>query len=260
MNTKNRISCTALLACAACSSGDATTADHQDQIQVAGTIAANASLTAEPAAFDVLTNLATGIVPEGLSIDGAGRFTGDHGGLVIDGTITCLDLGTSTQVPCGPNTVNATVDGTWTATLELPRIKVAITRSGMWTLTGLDTPIVTINGSAHAVLASTFASASDKNHKQLTLTTDATYQSVTVDRASGTPTGGDIEYAITGQRDHTTPGTSTTATFSVDATLTFQPDHSATLVIAGGEDHSSFHVDLDTGDATCEASSQDCSR
>lgn len=246
---KNRIASTALFACAACSSGDDTTADHQDQIQVATTIAANSSLTAEPAAFSVITDLATGILPQGLSIDGTGRFTGEHNGLVIDGTITCQDLGTSTQTPCGPNTVNATIDGTWTATLDLPRVKAAITRSGQWTLTGLDTPTVTVNGSAHAVLASTFASASDQNHKQLTLITDANYQAVAVDRASATPIGGDIDYAITGQRVHATPGTNTTATFTADATLTFHPDHRATLVVAGGDHRGSFEVDLDTGDA-----------
>src|SRR5262249_17722907 len=93
MSTKNHISCAALVACAACSSNDGTTVDHQDQIQIAGAIAASSHLTAEPAAFSVLTDLATGILPDGLSIDGTGRFTGAHQGLVIDGTVTCHDLG-----------------------------------------------------------------------------------------------------------------------------------------------------------------------
>jgi len=234
-----------LMLLAACSSNQ--TASQQDQVQVAQVV--GVTVSTEPTAVAAVLDLATGIVPPGITIDGLGKFSGDHGGLTFNGTITCTDAGTDKPAPCSATTATATVDGSWSGQLQTPRVTISATRTGTWTVSGLQTSTVTINGTSHVDLTSQFASASDKNHKNLGLAIDATYEAVTIDRTSDFATGGDIQYAITGQRTHTTPGLDTSQTFTVDATLTFHPDHAATLVIDGND---KFDVDLDTGDTTPE--------
>jgi hypothetical protein len=152
-------------------------------------------------------------------------------------------------MPCGPATAIATMTGTWTGHLRLPRLTISVTRTGTWTLSGLQTPTVTLAGTSHVDLTSQFASASDQNHKDLTLVVDATYQAVTADRASRIPSGGDIEYAITGMRSHATQGMTDNQSFTVDATLTFHGDGTATLVVDGTRQ---YEIDLVTGEATTE--------
>ena len=240
----------AALLLGACSANDAsTTANQEDYEQIAQSLSGNASVWAEPVTFSVFSELATGLLPDGLSLDTSSRFSGNHGGMTYDGAITCVDLGSQVLVPCGPATSMANVTGTWTGQLQLPRLTISLTRTGTWTLSGLQTATVMVDGTSHTDLTSRFASASDQNHKQLVLASDAIYQAVTVDRASHLPVGGDIQYAITGERTHTTPGLDTTQPFSADATLTFRADHTATLVIDGDQQ---FAIDLETGDARPE--------
>ena len=243
------VAAAALLFAACSSNGADTAASQQDYEQVAQSLAGNASPRAEPAMFGGVADLAGGLIPVGLSLDASGRFFGEHDGLTYDGTITCTDLGTALPAQCGPATSVAQVTGTWTGALTLPRLAISATRTGTWTLSGLLTATVTIEGTAHAELTSQFASASDQNHKQLALAADATYRAVVVDRVSRLPVGGDIEYAITGRRTHTTPGLDTSQAISMDATLTFHPDHTATLVI-DGDKH--FDLDLEAGEASPE--------
>jgi hypothetical protein len=236
----------AALVFAACSSSSPTAASQQDIQQTAEVLGATASTQGEPTAENVLVDLATGIVPNGIAIDGTGRFEGDHNGLMFVGKITCTDIGGEIPIPCGPATAIANVTGTWTAHLTLPRVTVAAMTTGTWTLSGLRTPSVTINGTSHLDLTSQFASASDENHKNLALAVDATYQDVAVATGASMPSAGDIQLAITGQRTHTTPGLNKTSSFTIDATLTFQPDHTAMLVIDGDRD---FVIDLETGES-----------
>jgi hypothetical protein len=236
-----------LMLFAACSS--TPTASQEDQVQVAQVVGVSVATGAEPTAVDAVLDLATGIVPRGMTIDGLGRFSGDHGGLTFSGTITCTDAGTDKPAPCSPATAMATVTGSWSGQLQTRRVAISATRTGTWTVSGLQTSTVTINGTSHIDVTSQFASASDSNHKNLALAIDATYQAVMIDRTSDLATGGDIQYAITGKRTHTTPALDGSQTFTVDATLTFHPDHSATLVIDGNQ---KFDVDLDTGEATPE--------
>jgi hypothetical protein len=168
---------------------------------------------------------------------------------VYDGTIRCTELGLEVPTPCGPMTATATVTGTWTGHLQVPRLTLTLTRTGTWTMSGLQAATMEVEGRSHADLMSRFASASDQNHKELALASDATYQAITVDRASRWPISGDIHYAITGERTHTTPGLDTSRTFSVDALLTFHPDHTATLVLDGDV---RYELDLEAGTASPE--------
>jgi hypothetical protein len=250
MQIRNRVShlTGAALLFAACSSSNPT-ASHEDNVQVAQVLGTTVSTGAEPTAVGVVLDLATGFVPQGLTFDDLGRFSGDRGGLTFNGTITCTDLGIATPTPCSPATATATVTGSWSGQLQTPRMTISATRTGTWTVSGFQTSTVTINGTSHVDLTSQFASASDKNHKNLVLAIDATYEAATVERTSNLATGGDIQYVITGQRTHMTPGLDTSQTFTIDATLTFHPDHTATLVIDGKEQ---FEVNLDTGETTPE--------
>jgi hypothetical protein len=245
MMNHTKLACAALLF-AACSSTNQTMS-QEDEVQVAQVVGISVSTGGEPTAVAVVLGLATGIVPPGMTLDGLGRFSGQLGGLTFSGAINCTDAGTDNPVPCSATTATATVSVSWSGQLQTPRLTITATRTGTWKVTGLQTSTVTINGLSHVDVTSEFASASDKNHKTLALAVDGTYEAVTVDRTSFLATGGDIQYAITGQRTHTTPGQDTSGTFTVDATLTFHADHTASLVIDGNQQ---FEVNLDTGETT----------
>jgi hypothetical protein len=247
---RNLLCASVPLVVTACSSDDpAGTATQEDYDQVAGTLAGNTSSRGELAAVGVISDLATGLVVDGVSLDASGRFAGDHGGLIYEGTLTCIDIGLSEPVSCGPTTTTASVMGMWTGYLALARLSIDLRRTGTWTLSGLQTSTVMVNGSSHANLISHFASASDANHKDLVLVADATYNAIAIDRASHWPIGGEIVYAISGTRTHTTPGLDASQGFVVDATLTLHADHSATVVIDGDV---RYDVDLEAGEVRPE--------
>lgn len=237
----------ALTASACTSSSDAgTTARSEDYDQVAGAIGGTAAATGDGAPLGIATTLAAGTMPLGLVADAGGHIHGDRLGLTYDVSVDCRDSTWQPLATCA-GSAGAIVTSTWSGALALPRLAIDADGTATWTVHGLLEPVATVDGDAHAQLASTFASASDQNHKALTLTYDATYDALAIDRASSTIVGGSIAFTVHGTRTHVTPGLDASTSFAIDGTITFAADGTGTLVLDG--DHA-YTIAAHTGVVT----------
>ena len=244
--TRNSIIAVALFA-SACGSSSAMSngsATEEQYSQVAQSIAGATAASGELGAVAIANKLALGIVPIGLTADGLGHFHGDYFGLHYLLTVDCFDVQGQALAACGPTTSTANISTTWSGMLDLPRLAIDAQRTGTWTLSNLQTPTTTVVGDSHFAISSQFASASDQNHKTLSATIDATYHDVLVNNSTLAFVGGDAAYAVTASSTHTTPGMDDTDSFAVDATLTFNADGTATLVLDGNH---RYGVDVRAG-------------
>lgn len=232
----------AALAMAACTDDAAPPTDAEYQ-QVAQAVGATTSQLGDGAALTVATQLVTGVVPIGLRLDGAGRFSGDHVGLSYDYDVQCRTV-LLEPVPCGALADAAVVDATWRGRLELPRWQASASHTGTWNLAGLRGDVTTVDGDARFVLGATFASASAQNTKTLDLRYDASYDGVQIDNDTHALVGGAVHYAIDMTTTHTTPGHDDRTHHAIDAVVTFTGGGAATLVLDGDR---RFTIDLYAG-------------
>lgn len=232
----------AALAMVACTDDAPPPTDAEYQ-QVAQALGATTSQLGDGAALTVATQLATGVVPIGIQLDGTGRFSGEHFGLTYDYAVQCRTL-LLEPVPCGAVVDAAVVDATWSGRLELPRWQASASHTGTWNLRGLSGDVTTVDGDAAFTLAATFASASAQNTKTLDLRYDASYDGVQVDDDTHALVGGSIHYAIDMATTHTTPGLDDQTHHAIDAVVTFTGGGTATLVLDGER---RFTIDLYAG-------------
>ncbi|HEY6174110.1 MAG TPA: hypothetical protein VIX73_06690 [Kofleriaceae bacterium] len=253
-----------LTACAASPSSTTTSqptsADYDDIAQTIATSTATASTTTTSGsslgAGDVIAirdavSLARGILPFGFLRDRDGHFRGDHMGIANDFTIACKDKSGADQATCNSMTDSATVTVMLKGSLETPNFSASIDREGMWTITGLQSATATLDGSASFSLDTTIKSVF---HPGVTSTfmfdNSATYTAITVTTADREITGGSASFEVKAHR--TVTGTANGSndvdkSFDVKADLTFNADHTATLVL---DDMHTFTIDLRTGRIT----------
>jgi hypothetical protein len=252
-----------LTACAASPSttkSQPTSADYDDVAQTIATSTATASATTSGGsnlgAGDVIAirdavSLARGILPLGFLRDRDGHFRGDHMGVGSDFTIACKDASGAAQTTCNSMTDSATVTVMLKGSLETPNFSASIDREGMWTITGLQSATATLDGSASFSLDTTIKSVF---HPGVTSTfsfdNSATYKAITVTTADREITGGSASFEVKAHR--TVTGTANGSndvdkSFDVTADLTFNADHTATLVLDGMH---TFTIDLRTGRIT----------
>lgn len=232
----------AALAMAACTDDAPPPTDAEYQ-EVAQAIGATTSQLGDGAALTVATQLATGVVPIGLRLDGTGRFSGDHFGLTYDYDVQCRTV-LLEPVSCGALADTAVVDATWRGQLALPRWQASASHTGTWNLRGLSGAVTTVDGDARFALVAAFASASAQNTKTLDLRYDAGYDGVEIDNATHALVGGSIHYAIEVTTTHTTPGRDAPTHHTIDAVVTFTGGGAATLVLDGDR---RFTIDLYAG-------------
>ena len=239
----------------------ATSADYDDVAQTiasstvtgsGGTGSSGASLGAGDAiALRDAVSLARGVVPFGFLRDRDGdehHFHGDRMGLGNAVTITCKDAAGAVQTACDKTTDSATVELKMTGSLMTPNFSATIDREGTWTITGLTTATATVDGSASFSLDTTIKSIF---HQGVTSTlmfdNTATYKAITVTTADREITGGSASFEVKAHR--TVTGTANGSndvdkSFDVHAELTFNADHTATLVL---DDMHTFTIDLRSG-------------
>lgn len=239
----------------------ATNADYEDVAQTiasstvtgsGGTGTAGASLGAgDVIAIRDAVSLARGVMPFGFLRDHDGdehHFHGDRMGLGNAVTITCKDASGAVQTACDKTTDSATVDLKMTGNLMTPNFTASIDREGSWTITGLQSATATLDGTASFSLDTTIHSIF---HQGVTSTlmfdNTAAYKAITVTTADREITGGSASFEVKGHR--TVTGTANGSndvdkSFDVKAELTFNADHTATLVLDGTQ---TFTIDLKTG-------------
>jgi hypothetical protein len=250
-----------LTACASSPSSTtpATAADYDDVAQTiasstmtgsGGTGSGGSNLGAGDAiAIRDAVSLARGVLPFGFLRDGdQHHFHGDRMGLGNAFTITCKDAAGAVQTACDKTTDSATVELKMTGSLMTPNFTAAIDREGTWTITGLTTATATLDGSASFSLDTSIKSIF---HQGVTSTlmfeNTAAYKAITVTTADREITGGSASFEVKAHR--TVTGTANGSndvdkSFDVHAELTFNADHTATLVL---DDMHTFTIDLSTG-------------
>jgi hypothetical protein len=236
----------ASLAAACSSSGDhqPTAQEYDDVAQQVGRTTSTGGGGGEVGSLHDAVAISLGTVPLGLSLSLDGHIDGSRLGVDYDYQVTCKDASGTPLATCSAATDRADVAVAWSGTLVLPDLTASVDRHGAWTLTGLQTDRVTLDGdgrfSFDSDVKSIFRAAESTYH----LAYDASYDAVVVDKTSGNPIAGTIHYAIAAAHTETAEGTTTTSSFDVDAEVTFTGDGKASLVIDGSE---RYTIDLATG-------------
>jgi hypothetical protein len=253
------------LSIAACSSSatssapqPASAADYEDTAQTiaSSTVTGQGGATGATGAGDIFAmrdalSLVRGRLPIGFALRSDGRFHGDHMGIDNSFMVICKDAAGAVQAKCDQTTDSATVDVKWTGDLKTPNFTASIDREGTWTITGLQGATATFNGSSSFSFDTTMTSIF---HQGVTSTdtfdNTASYSAITLTTADHEITGGSASFEVKGHR--TVTGTAmgkndVDKAFDVKAVLTFNADHTATLVLDGTQ---TFTIDLQTGKLT----------
>ncbi|MEZ4365230.1 MAG: hypothetical protein R2939_02945 [Kofleriaceae bacterium] len=233
-----------LMAGAGCDDGDEpTTEDYDDVAQALGSSAADGDGGGEAGSLRAAVELSTGDMPLGFTLAADGSIVGDHLGVTYSFELTCEDADGDTLALCGSDTAAADVELAWSGQLDLPNVDASVERTGSWRLTDLDGAIAHVDGESSfnydLELRSTFRPVT----RTYMLDYAASYDAVAV-ADDGTLVGGSISYAVDAERTVDGTNRDVEASFSIDATLTFDGDGTGTLVLDGSH---TYQVDLQTG-------------
>jgi hypothetical protein len=243
----NHIALTTLaLSITACSSSSKPTAEqYDDTAQAIASSTATGGGGGDVASMSDSASLALGTVPQGFTLAGEGHVQGTRLGVDYNYTITCKSaagvIGT-----CGPTTDQASVEVAWSGDLSSTSIDASVTRSGSWSLTGLQSATAAFSGtgafSFDATLRSVFRPGATATYS---FDADATYHAVQVDTAQHQVIGGSASFDVAAHA--TVSGTAHSdgsASFDVHAEITFHADHTADLVLDSSQHYT---IDVTTG-------------
>ncbi len=227
------------------SSSSATTqAEYDDSAQAIGSTTASNTGGGDVAAMGDVVVIASGTLPLGLALSANGHVDGSRLGVNVDYAIACTDAHGQALPLCGDPTdkVDATlaIDGN----LATPGVDASLTRTGHWTVTGLQGDTATFAGTSRFDFGATVRSIFRPGDvSTYTFAYDANYDAVAYTTATKQTIGGSASFEVSGK--HTVSGSTTSErTFGVHADLAFHADHTATLLLDGTQ---TYTVDLATG-------------
>ena len=205
--------------------------------------------------FHDALSLARGHLPLGILPDSDNddhHFHGDRMGVGNAFTITCKDASGAVQTACDSNTDSATITVLLKGSIQTPNFMSSVDREANFTVTGLNSMTATLDGDSSFSLDTTLNSVFHPGVTS-TLMFDATasYKAITFASADrDNITGGSASFEVKAHR--TVTGTANGSndvdkSFDVTAELTFNADHTATLVLDGMH---TFTIDLHTGRIT----------
>jgi hypothetical protein len=220
-----------------CSSGSSntppTSADYDDVAQSLGALVATPSGGGEVGSFFEAESLARGVTPTGLTLDGQGSYSGVNGGLTYTYSVSCTDASGNTLPQCGPTTNDAVVSVSWSGTATTSDFSATVSRSGKWTLSGIQSGTATFGGSGSFTYSAQFTSV--EASANLSFMATASYQNVTFDETSPRVTGGTIDYTVDASASASDGSASDSGSFTIDAVVTFGAEGSASLTLDGSQ-------------------------
>jgi hypothetical protein len=223
------------------SSSDITQDEYDDVAQSVGTSTTTTSGGGEVGAMADVVVIATGTLPLGFSLDASGKIDGSHLGVDYSYQVTCKDASGATLPACTNLTDSATASLSWSGNLTLPDFSSSVSRTGMWTVSGLQSSTASFGGNGTFMYDAMITNPARNTAVSYALSYDATYDAVLVDTATKLAIGGSIHYEIDATKDK---GGSDTQTFSLSADVTFNADSTATIVLDGTHTYS---LNLSTG-------------
>jgi hypothetical protein len=222
----------AVLGVAGCSSSKPTpTSSDYDNVA-----SSTAALIATPGGGGEVTSMyevatvAVGTSPVGVTASAQGSFSSVHAGVTYSFTVTCTDSSGAALPHCGSTTNDAQASVNWSGNLTLPDYTASVTRTGNWSVTGVQTGVVTFNGTGSFNYSSNFASATAQSNA--TLSYAASYDAVVYNVASQLVTGGSLHYTIDASGLASSSSGEASGSFTIDAQVTFA-NGVATLTLDG---------------------------
>jgi hypothetical protein len=236
-------------ACSSSSSSKPTAEEYDDTAQAISSTAApsNAGTSSggDVASMTDTVSLSLGVVPAGISLMGNGHFHGTRLGVDYDYSLTCKTLA-GVAGACGPTTDSATAAVMWSGNLSSTAVDADVTRTGSWSVTGLQGDTATFTGDSSftfdATLRSIFRPGVTTTY---TFDASASYDAVKIATAQRNVIGGSASFDIMAHHMVTGSGSNNVdASFDVNAKLTFNADQTASLVLDGDQ---SYTLNLTTG-------------
>lgn len=215
--------CTGL---AGCATSDQPTDEEYDDI--AQGVSMLVSESGDVGSMNDSIDLALDDVPVGLSLEGSGTYEGDRGGLQYQYSIQC-DGGDV----CSSETDSATIEVDWSGELHTDRYDVLVTRTGSWSIDGLQSGTARFNGEGTFSLESHFEAINRDASRSYLFDYAASYSDILIDMESRKAVGGSASFEIYAARSASNDFRDVEAEFDVHAELTFNGDGTATLVLDG---------------------------
>lgn len=231
----------------ACNSGP-TNEDYDDVAASVGALTANDS-GGDVGSMEDAVAASQGESPDGLTQSGSGSFSGARAGLEYEYALTCSDDAGTVLESCDATTDTAHLTVSWSGELDLPRYQASITREGDWTLSGLQSDTVQLDGTGSFDVDSSFTALYRDVTRTLRLEYDAEYQAVQISKASRRPVGGTATFQVHVQRTSSRGARDAEAEFDIEAVLTFAADGTAHLELDGDR---SYVVSIDDGTVQSE--------
>jgi hypothetical protein len=238
------------LATAACSSSSSkpTMEEYDDTAQaIASTTSTNngGNTSGDVASMADTVSLSLGVLPPGISLMGDGHFHGSRLGVDYNYALTCKSAAGVTGL-CGTTTDQATVTIAWSGNLTSTAVDASVTRSGSWTITGLQGDTATFAGDSSfmfdATLRSIFRPGVTATYN---FDTSASYDAVKISTQQRQVIAGAAAFDITAHHTVTGSGSNNVdASFEVHADIAFKADHTADLTLDGSQHYS---LNLTTG-------------
>ena len=222
-----------LLACGSSTSSDSsavTRSDYDATAQVVGSATLASNGNGDVKSMNDSMQLALGVPPIGISLSADGHYAGNSLGIAFNYALTCEDANGTALALCGPTTDSASVDVSWSGELDTALISTSVQRTGHWTIDGLQGDAASFSGDG------TFSFDATIGQLAYTFDADASYDAVLIDSANHQAVGGSAAFDVS--------ATSNNHAFAVHAEVTFNADHTASLVIDGDQDYS---INLSSG-------------
>lgn len=241
-----------ILAAAGCNaSGDASELTQEDYDDVAAAVGSLVS------GSDDMSGEATAMTDSVAAAEGALEADTTVGGIEVviragfrfEYDASCFDAAGVALEACDGSADSAEIAVDWSGNFEGPRYTAEVSRTGSWSLVGLQGDIAELNGEGQFELSSHFDALFVPADRSLVLSYDAEYDAVRIDTAARQVVGGTIRYSVQGQRIVQRADRNREVNLDVQAQVTFQADGTAALVLDGAR---SYTIDLDSGEVIAQ--------
>lgn len=207
--------------------------DYDDTAQAVASTTADGN-AGELSAMSASADIALGVMPLGFVVVGNGDIQGNRLGLSYQLTVACEDVNGTSLERCTDDTDRANVDVAWSGNLDTSHFDASVDRQGSWTLAGLQSNVITFDGSStfsyDATLLSIFRPGAQAS---FSFDAAADYQAVLVDGQTHDAIGGRATFALDARKVVTGTNADVDKSFSVDAELEFHADRTATMTLDG---------------------------
>jgi hypothetical protein len=237
-----------LVACSSSSSRPATPEETDDTAQSLGAMVAADGGSGDVASMIDAVQLARGDIPQGFSRTTDGHVHCKRLNLDISYMVTCRNAAGATLPRCDRTTDAADIEVSWSGSIDVPGFSAMTSRTGSWSLSGLQSETTTFDGlsafSSSTTLMPIFRPDTSASYE---LDTAAAYDAIKVATASHRPFEGSAQFNVHAHRMRSGTRHDVDTAFEIDAELTFHADHTASLVLDGVHH---YVINLDTGRVT----------